>query len=277
MIIWLASYPKSGNTWVRFFLKSYLSSPDKNLTLRPDIDDNFFIKNFPSAKLFDEMKIDYLNFHNIVKNWIPMQEFLNLNNKINFLKTHNAMCTINNYPFTNSKNTLGAIYIVRDPRDIVVSYADHFQVSHKEIVENIFSSEHGEAPTKDGKSYNLSIMGTWSDHYNSWKNYVGRKIIIIKYEDLISKPYETFSKIIKYLNDINQINFNEKKIKFSIEQTSFQNLRKLEEKEGFIEKGRGKFFFRKGKIGSWKQELSNDLIKIVENKFKKEMLELGYL
>ena len=118
-----------------------------------------------------------------------MQEFLNLNNKINFLKTHNAMCTINNYPFTNSKNTLGAIYIVRDPRDIVVSYADHFQVSHKEIVENIFSSEHGEAPTKDGKSYNLSIMGTWSDHYNSWKNYVGRKIIIIKYEDLISKPY----------------------------------------------------------------------------------------
>ena len=113
--------------------------------------------------------------------------------------------------------------------------------------------------------------------YNSWKNYVGRKIIIIKYEDLISKPYETFSKIIKYLNDINQINFNEKKIKFSIEQTSFQNLRKLEEKEGFIEKGRGKFFFRKGKIGSWKQELSNDLIKIVENKFKKEMLELGYL
>ena len=164
MIIWLASYPKSGNTWVRFFLKSYLSSPDKNLTLRPDIDDNFFIKNFPSAKLFDEMKIDYLNFHNIVKNWIPMQEFLNLNNKINFLKTHNAMCTINNYPFTNTNNTLGAIYIVRDPRDIVVSYADHFQVSHKEIVENIFSSEHGEAPTKDGKSYNLSIMGTWSDH-----------------------------------------------------------------------------------------------------------------
>ena len=277
MIIWLASYPKSGNTWVRFFLKSYLSSADKNLTLSPGIDDNFYIRNFPNAKLCDEMKIDYLNFHNIVKNWIPMQDFINLNNKTNFLKTHNAMCTINNYPFTNSINTLGAIYIVRDPRDIVASYADHFRVNHKEMVENMFSSEHGEAPTKDGKSYYLSIMGTWSDHYNSWKNYVGRKIIIIKYEDLISKTYITFSKIVKYLNDINQITFDEKKIKFSIKQTNFQNLRKLEEKEGFIEKGRGNFFFRKGKIGSWKEELSNDLVKIIEKKFKKEMLELGYL
>ena len=243
MIIWLASYPKSGNTWIRYFLKSYFNSPNKKLTLKPEINDNFYSESFPNIYLLKDMKINYSNFANIVKNWIPMQNFINLNNKTNFLKTHNAMCTINNYPFTNTNNTLGAIYIVRDPRDIVASYAEHFQISHKEMVENMFSSEHGEAPIKDGKSYYSSIMGTWSDHYNSWKNYKGRKIIIIKYEDLISKTYETFSKIIKYLNDINQITFDEKKIKFSIEQTNFQNLRKLEEKEGFIEKGKGNFFF----------------------------------
>ena len=61
MIIWLASYPKSGNTWVRFFLKSYLSSPGKNLSLKSDINDNFYIKNFPNIKLLDEMKIDYFS------------------------------------------------------------------------------------------------------------------------------------------------------------------------------------------------------------------------
>ena len=277
MIIWLASYPKSGNTWVRFFLKSYLSSSDKNLSLESDINDNFYIKNFPSIKLLDEMKIDYLKLPNIVKNWLPMQDFINLNNKTNFLKTHNAMCTINNYPFTNINNTLGAIYIVRDPRDVAVSYAHHNQISHKEIIENMISSQHGEYPEVKGKSFHLTITGSWSDHYNSWKNYKGKKIIIIKYEDLISKTYETFSKIIKYLNSVNKIIFDEKKIKFSIEQTNFQNLRKLEEKEGFSEKRKGNFFFRKGKIGSWKQELSIDLVKIIEKKFEKEMLELKYL
>ena len=277
MIIWLASYPKSGNTWVRFFLKSYLSSPDKNLSLESDINDNFYIKNFPSIKLLDEMKIDYLKLPNIVKNWLPMQDFINLNNKTNFLKTHNAMCTINNYPFTNINNTLGAIYIVRDPRDIAVSYADFLQISQEKVVDNMISSQHGEYPEVKGKSFHLTITGSWSDHYNSWKNYKGKKIIIIKYEDLISKTYETFSKIIKYLNSVNKVIFDEKRIKFSIEQTNFQNLRKLEEKEGFTEKGLGKFFFRKGKIESWKQELSIDLVKIIEKKFEKEMLELKYL
>jgi len=277
MIIWIASYPKSGNTWIRYFLKSYFNSSDKNFSLDAKNNDDFYSTSFPNIFLLNDMKIDYFNFGNIIKNWIPMQDFINLNNQTNFLKTHNAMCTINNYPFTNINNTLGAIYIVRDPRSIVASYADHFQVNHKEVVVNMFSSEHGEAPIKDGKSYYHSLMGTWSDHYNSWKTYKGRKIIIIKYEDLISKTYETFSKIIKYLNEINGTIFDEKKIKLSIEQSSFKNLRTLEEKDGFIERGKGDFFFRKGKIDSWKQELSLDLIKKIEQKFRKEMLELGYI
>jgi hypothetical protein len=277
MIIWLASYPKSGNTWVRYFLKSYFNSPDKKLTLKQEINDNFYSTSFPNIFLLKDMKINYLNFPNIIKNWITMQDFINLNNKTNFLKTHNAMCTINNYPFTNKNNTLGAIYIVRDPRDIVVSYADHNQISHREIVENMISSQHGEYPKDKSKNFYLSITGSWSDHYNSWKKYKGRKIIIIKYEDLVLKTHETFSKIIEYLNDTNETIFDEKKIKFSIEQTNFQNLRKLEEKEGFAEQGKGVFFFRKGKIGSWKQELNKDLVKIIEQKFRKEMLELKYI
>jgi len=277
MIIWLASYPKSGNTWIRYFLKSYFNSSDKNFSLDAKNNDDFYSTSFPNIFLLNDMKIDYFNFGNIIKNWIPMQDFINLNNQTNFLKTHNAMCTINNYHFTNISNTLGAIYIVRDPRSIVASFADHFQISHKETVENMFSSEHGETPIINGKSYYQSIMGTWSDHYNSWKTYKGRKVIIIKYEDLRSKTYETFSKIIKYLNEINGTIFDEKKIKLSIEQTSFKNLRTLEEKDGFIERGKGDFFFRKGKIDSWKQELSLDLIKKIEIKFRKEMLELGYI
>ena len=277
MIIWIASYPKSGNTWVRFFLKSYFNNYNSNITLAPKIYDNFKIQNFPNIFFMKERNVNYLNFQEIVKNWKNMQDYINLNNKTNFLKTHNAMCTINNHPFTNTNNTLGAIYIVRDPRDVVASYAHHNNVSHEKIVESMISSQHGEYPEEKGKRFYISITGSWSDHYNSWKTYKGRKIIIIKYEDLVLKTYETFSKIIKYLNDINKTIFDEKKIKFSIEQTNFQNLRKLEEKEGFAEKGKGGFFFRKGKIGSWKDELNKDLVKIIEEKFRKEMLELKYI
>ena len=249
----------------------------KNLSLKTKKNDNFSTTTFPNPILLKEMNIDYFNFGNIIKNWVSMQNAINLNNKTNFLKTHNAMCTINNYPFTNTKNTLGGIYVVRDPRDIVASFADHFQISHEETVENMMSSQHGEFPQDNDKNYYLTMMGTWSDHYNSWKTYNGRKILIVKYEDLVSKTYNTFSNIIKYLENINQITFDDKKVKFSIEQTSFENLRKLEEKNGFIERGKGSFFFRKGKVGSWKQELSKNLVNKIEKKFKKEMLELGYI
>ena len=277
MIIWLASYPKSGNTWVKFFLKSYFSSSDKELSLKTHISDKFKIETFPSLNLLKENRIDYLKFENIVKNWINLQNFLNLNSKINFLKTHNAMCTINGHAFTNLNNTIGAIYIVRDPRDIVLSYANHFQVDHETAVNHMMDSKNGEYKNDGSNNYHRSLMGSWSDNYNSWKNYKGREVIIVKYEELINNTLASFSRIINYLNKINKTPFDENKIKISINKSSFENLRKLEEKEGFEEKGKGQFFFRKGKSGGWKQDLDKKLIKKIENKFGKEMRELGYI
>ena len=67
-----------------------------------------------------------MNFDKIAKNWLTLQDIINLNNKLNFLKTHNGNFNINNFPFTNTENTIGGIYIVRDPRDVVLSNANHF-------------------------------------------------------------------------------------------------------------------------------------------------------
>ena len=91
MITWIASYPKSGNTWVRSFLTSYLYG-DENFSL----DNIKKIGKFPTLKLIEKLKIDYKNFENIVANWITMQDYINLKNKIIYLKTHNAMVTLNN-------------------------------------------------------------------------------------------------------------------------------------------------------------------------------------
>jgi hypothetical protein len=117
MIIWLASYPKSGNTWLRSFLSNYLNNNTSNFNFKL-LDQ---IRKFPRRELLDELKINFNKFDEIVKNWINMQEFINLKQKFTYLKTHNAMCTINNYSFINRQNTIAFIYLVRDPRDVILS------------------------------------------------------------------------------------------------------------------------------------------------------------
>ena len=206
-----------------------------------------------------------------------MQDFINLNKKTNFVKTHNAMCTVGSYQFTSPRNTKGAIYIVRDPRDVLVSMSHHMGYGYEQTFEHLTSSYNFEYPSSGDKRYKKSLMGTWSDHYKSWKNYKKSKVLIIKYEDMVSSELDTFSKIISYLNEIDDTNFDKEKIHKAVEQTKFEELQKMEKKEGFTEKGKGKLFFRKGKIGTWKDEVPNEIIKKIEKIFYKEMVELGYL
>ena len=167
MIIWLASYPKSGNTWVRSFLSNYLN---KNKT-----DFHFSmlkkINRFPRKELYDNLKINYNNFSEIVSNWANMQSYLNLRNETVYLKTHNAICTINGHPFTNKKNTLGIIYLVRDPRDIILSYSSHLKKNIKDTLK-IMTNKLARGIVKyDGKYITDSILGSWSENYKSWKNF----------------------------------------------------------------------------------------------------------
>ena len=116
---------------MRLFIKSYLNDSNKKFSLNNHSDDAIIVETFPDEKKFDELKINYKDFNDIVKNWINLQSLINLNNKINYLKTHNAMCTINNHKFTNIENTLGGIHIVRDPRDVIVSYSHHFGLDYE--------------------------------------------------------------------------------------------------------------------------------------------------
>ena len=150
MIIWLASYPKSGNTWVRLFLRSYLSRNKEEFNINQKPNDEFKINRFPNNKMLKEMQIDSGNFFEIAKNWITVQEKINLNNRLNILKTHNAMCTINKSKFTNQENTLGAVYIVRDPRNVITSLKNHYQLDDKQAFDWItpVSYTHLTLPTK---------------------------------------------------------------------------------------------------------------------------------
>ena len=137
MIIWIASYPKSGNTLIRAILTSLIFSEDgivdfKNLHRINNFSNGFFFKKFISS---------YENILETSKYWIKAQEELNKNKKLKFFKTHNAFCTINGNAFTNANNTAGCIYVVRDPRNIITSYKNFEKKTYEEILNHMKNKE----------------------------------------------------------------------------------------------------------------------------------------
>ena len=121
MIIWIASYPKSGNTWVRAIISSFLNSNSNEIDIN-----NLKIRQFPLAQDFKELISDFKSEEQFVKNCINAQEKINLDNQIKFFKTHSAYWKYDNYAFTNEINSLGVIHVVRDPRNVITSVLNHF-------------------------------------------------------------------------------------------------------------------------------------------------------
>ena len=198
-----------------------------------------------------------------------------LKKKINFLKTHNALITIKNFAFTDIVKTLGLIYIIRDPRDIIISYSNHLNLSYEETFKRMKDLNTVE---KTNDQLDRTLLSSWSNHYNSWKYFPSNKLIV-RYEDLVTNPLLSFSKIIKYLNKLYELPISDEKIQSSIQNVEFKKLKKLEEKKGFSENpnyNKGKFFFREGKINQGKEILSKDLLKQIEKEFESEMVKNNY-
>ena len=105
--------------------------------------------------MLDDFKIDYTKFENIAKNWGSLQSYINLNSQTNYLKTHSAMCTIGPYKFTNAEHTKGGIYLIRDPRDVLVSYSHHLGLDYEKTYELISGKYHFEYPNSKIKFISL--------------------------------------------------------------------------------------------------------------------------
>lgn len=280
MIIWLASYPKSGNTWVRSILAALLYSSDGAF----NFDLIKRIPQFPKKEVFKDLVKDFSNFNEIKKNWITVQEKINSEKEIKLLKTHNGKYTVEKDNFTDDQNSLAVIYIVRDPRTLVKSISNHFTKSHYEaskflIAPNLIGNGKSFEERKDGI---LTLIGKWNDHYRSWtKN--KNNLLLIKYEDLVNNPETELTKLIKFLEKYINFKTSEKKNKTILETTSFSNLKNMEEqglfKEGVLNKKTNNKanFFHLGPKNKWQENLDKKIINEIEKNFYNEMKELGYL
>ena len=286
MIIWLASYPKSGNTFLRSLLTSYLLTEDGKFDEKKLKE----INQFPNLSLFKNLGIDTSDDLQIVKNYIKAQEKINSLDakKIRFIKTHSSLNDINGYKFTDLKNTLGVIYVVRDPRSVVRSYANHNQLSLEDATDRLleFGATIGGIKGSDfGSNQIVTHMGSWSSNYNTWKEF--KKInsyLLVKYEDLVSDTRNTFLEILNFIYKLgkSKLEINNKKLKNTIETTTFESMQKLEKQKGFTESviddnGKNIQFFKYGYKKNEKNVLPQELKKIIEAELKVEMNELGYL
>jgi len=272
MILWIASYPKSGNTWVRALISTYLYSDNAEFSF--DLLNKIpkFIQDKYIAPLVDlkELKKDPLK---ITEFWKSAQLRINLDNKIKFFKTHNGCVSYKDRWFTDENNTKGYIYIVRDPRAVACSLAAHLRISVDKAVDDLLNENN---IGYNGPNNLAETPGSWKINYLSWKKKKKFDGLIIKYEDLIDNAEKEFTKILFFLKNFIKIEIDKKKISKSIKSCQFSNLRKMEVSFGFEEAIKNRFF-RTGLKDSWKNDLSSDLRKKIEKNFKNEMLELGYL
>ena len=283
MFVWIASYPKSGNTLLRSMLAAYFFSEDGVYNF--DLIKN--IRQFPSIQLFERMGINIKDEKEVIENYIRVQNSFNKKDALQFLKTHSYLFNIEGHPFTDLDNTLGAIYVVRDPRNVVTSVANHMGISIKEALK--YMTEHykfGGNLFSKGSDRTTVYMGKWNGNYNSWKSFKDQgKYLLIKYEDLVNDRDLAFRKVIKFLCNLKGIKFkiDQNKFRNVIETTDFKKMQELEKKKGFLESkihpktGKKIPFFNLGPKNDWKKILDPEIKKKIENNFKKEMKELGYL
>ena len=283
MIIWLASYPKSGNTYVRAFLSAYYFSENGDF----DFSQISKIDQFPHEKYFKE-KVS--NMSEASKQWVPIQREINKDKKVRFFKTHSFLGNYQGNQFTSSETTLGAIYIVRDPRNVFTSLKNHYSYDDDQALKMIKDKTRS-LMSNNGTHASLTYISSWAENYLSWFRNNQFRRFFVKYEDLITNKYETFRDIIVFTNTLmNRVEgVNKSKLQKAIETTNFNVLKKKEISETFdgsessfknwrkFHSENKNLFFNLGPENNWKKILESKISKEIEINFNNEMKELGYL
>jgi hypothetical protein len=276
-IFWVASYPKSGNTWMRAFLANMLLAKDRPLSLNEIGEACASEANIywytPLLKDSDA-EIDSLGPERLMElRQRAQQRIVGVNKNDVFIKTHNFNGMYLGYPLIRPEHTMGAVYIVRDPRDVVVSAADHWGLPIDEMIKALAAPETETAPMPGRQVFEK--LSSWSGHVHSWTGGKQRwPTLVFRYEDLLADPVKYFGQLAKSLG----LAKDPARVRQVVEWTSFKQLRTMENQEGFIERSdHSERFFRAGKSGQWRQHLTAGQVARIEHDHGEQMRRFGYL
>ena len=292
-IFWISSYPKSGNTLIRSIVTALFFTDDGKFKLEK-------LKNISQFEitslveknkhLFDNNYLKLGNtelFYKYIEK-LQSKEALGFDQDFIFLKTHSGLFAIGENAFTSEENTRGIIYILRDPRDVCISYSKHTGLTINETIEFMIddyaTNNWVESPSK-GNLFNdqnrpKSFYSSWEKHVLSWTSIRWKSPkMILRFEDLIINKEEVINEIINFFEKNYRFKFEnkDKKIQNIMTSTDFLKLKEEEEQKGFEESTSHSSFFSVGKKNQWKSILNNKQKKKIEEKFNKVMKDFNYI
>ena len=271
-LVWLASYPKSGNTWLRLLLHNFVLQPESPFDInRLDA----FSTSEDMARHFRRLDprpaTEYTAAE--VQRMRPLvhRALRDGRDGVVFVKTHNAAVAVGGVPLVTPDATWGAVVVVRDPRDVAVSYSHHFAVG---VDEAIGIMERDDATTGGTDTRVLGWPGSWSLHVASWTAQASPRVHVMRYEDLVADTVAAAGGMIRFFG----LEVPEARLARAVAASRFEVAQAQERRSGFVEHppGRGAFF-RQGRAGGWREVLSAAQAGRVEAAHGVQMARLGYL
>ena len=277
MIYWLASYPKSGNTWTRSFIKALTGENDQ---AEVDIDiNNLSTGTIASSREWVEQGLGFdiseLSHDQIDVLRPDAYHFISRQlTQPGYHKTHDAYTlTAKGEPLFPAEATRGVLYIVRNPLDVAVSFAGHMDSTFDRSIANMGKPDFAFGGKFAGRANQLrQWLLDWSAHVESWLD-SGLPIHVVRYEDMRQKPLATFMDMAAFL----ALPSDESSVSRAIAACDFDRLKQKEQLGGFREKpARAKAFFRKGIVGDWRSALTEEQALSVIADHGRVMARVGY-
>lgn len=273
-IAWMTSFPKSGNTWFRCFISALFEGEIDINKIHTDgifSNRNLFDSVFDvDSRLFSESEVKL----KLARLYEYQAQFAT---QLLWVKVHDAyVLDERKKPIFPKSVTHKVIYLVRNPLDIVASYANHNACSIEHSIKMMCDKNGYLAPQANGINVNNQfpqLMFSWDKHVNSWLDQKALDVIVVRYEDMKKDGLKTFSRVIKKLG----FKISDDLIQAAIDLAAFDKLKKAEAKGGFKEKSvRSDSFFRKGQTGGWVKELTKEQAQIIIDNFGDTMKRLKY-
>lgn len=271
-IIWLASYPKSGNTWLRAFLANLFSGGETPFDINRLAD--FTMSDMRAVyfeavakRPFAEIDADSLNrLRPAVHRYLAQSRPHNV-----FVKTHHAIGRVGEVPTITAEVTAGAIYVIRNPLDVAVSFAHHMNL---DLDTAIATMNREENYLETGGRIAAQFISSWRNHVTSWTQAPGLTRQVLRYEDMLDRPRRSFGEVVRFLG----VETTPQQLKRAVRFASFDELKAQESKHGFRERSAvAPAFFREGRKDVWRRRLTSAQVDAVVQANEAVMGEYGYL